>query len=191
MVTMIKDEYRQHMRKYSRDTAVMSFVVTDHLDYKALQAAGSEIIPWLLADLLDPDWHCNTCYGQGYEFVPSWRDEYERGWENNRVLYPPRSTGNACPECKGKGNICSWACMTLLFEKTRANGDAPIVEKWMQGRLDALSNLWRKWGEQRGYLPPTPEDGAKHGRAGRGEPSAIVVLLLRLYTRLLDWIDSW
>ena len=72
---MTKEEYRQHMRQYSRDTMVMSFVVTKHDDYQALKAAGKEIIPWLLEDLLDPYWCCNTCHGEGYEFVPTWHEE--------------------------------------------------------------------------------------------------------------------
>jgi hypothetical protein len=145
---MTKDEYRQHMRKYSRETAVMSFVVAEHPDYKALQAAGAETIPWLLEDLLDPNWHCGACHGEGYEFVPTWEEE----WDKDKT-YPPRSTGNVCPECKGKGNISSWACMHLLFKK--AGDDAPEVEEWMRGRHGVLTKLWRKWGEKRGYLPAT------------------------------------
>jgi hypothetical protein len=149
---MTKEEYREHIRKYSRDTAVMSYVVYKHPDYQALQAAGDEIIPWLLDDLLDRNWHCGSCWGEGYEFVPTWLEEF------NRDRTHPRSTGNPCPECKGKGNICSWACMHLLFEKTRARGDAPEVENWMRGRHDALTKLWRKWGERQGLLPVTPDE---------------------------------
>jgi hypothetical protein len=146
---MTKDEYRQHMRKYSRDTMVMSFVVHDHPDYQALQAAGDEIIPWLLADLVDPDWHCNSCYGDGFEYPAGWQEE----WDKNRVW--PTDTGIPCHECKGKGNVCVHACMHLLWEKV--GDDAPVIEKWMRGRVAALTDLWRKWGERKGYLPPTPD----------------------------------
>lgn len=148
---MTKDEYRQHIRKYSRDTAVMSFVVYKHPGFQALLGAGDEIIPWLFADLFDQNWHCGSCYGDGFEYPTGWQEE----WDKNRVW--PTDTGIPCHECKGKGNICTWACMTLLFEKTRARGDAPVVENWMRGKHTALSNLWRKWGEKRGYLPPTPD----------------------------------
>ena len=151
---MIKDEYREHMRTYSRETAVMSHVMYNHPDYQALQAAGDEIIPWLFADLLDRDWHCNLCMGFGTEFVPGWQE----AWDNGDKTWPPKSTGNRCPGCKGKGNICSWAAMHLLFEKTRARGDAPVVENWMRGRHDALTKLWSKWGEKQGLLPPTPDE---------------------------------
>jgi hypothetical protein len=161
-VQMTKDEYREHMRKYSRETAHMSFVVYKHPDYQALQAAGDEIIPWLLRDMLDPNWHCDACHGQGYEFAPGWEQE----WVKDKV-YLPRSTGNPCPKCKGKGNICSWACMHLLFEKTRARGDAPEIEEWMRGRHDALTKLWRKWGEQRGYLPAVPDEPGALAKIGR------------------------
>src|SRR5271157_3488634 len=95
-------EYRQHMRKYSRDTMVMSFVVTKHPDYQALKAAGKEIIPILFADIVDPAWHCTHCYGEGFEFPVGWV------WDNERRNWPT-DTGIPCSECKGKGNVNSWA----------------------------------------------------------------------------------
>jgi hypothetical protein len=151
---MTKDEYRQHMRTYSRDTMVMSFVVTKHPDYQALKAAGKEIIPWLLADLLDPTWHCSHCHGEGFEFPANWV------WDNEKRNWPA-DTGIPCLQCKGKGSINSHACMMLLWGK--AGDDAPTVENWMRGRHDKLTKTWQKWGEQRGYLPPTPDE----------EPSAL------------------
>jgi len=45
-------EYRQHMTDYSRRSAVMSFVQTRNPDFIALDAAGDEIIPWMLQDLV-------------------------------------------------------------------------------------------------------------------------------------------
>lgn len=143
---MTREEYRQHMRKYSRDTMVMSFVVTKHPDYEAMRAAGKEIIQFLLEDLINPHWLCQTCSGYGYEFVPNWRVEYDKN-----KTYPPNSTGNNCPECNGKGSINSWACITLLAEK--AGDERPKIEKWMRGRHDPIVKVWRKWGEQAGYLP--------------------------------------
>lgn len=153
---MNKDEYRAHMRKYSYDTMVMSYVVTKHPDYLVMQEAGMEIVPYLLVDMLDLNWHCDLCRGLGYELVPTWEQE----WYDD-ATFPPRSTGNNCPKCGGKGNINSWACMMLL---TAAVGeDKPKVENWMRGRHGALTKLWQKWGEQRGYLPPTPDE-PKPGR---------------------------
>lgn len=148
---MTKEEYRQHMRTYARETAAMSYVATKHPDYQALKAAGKEIIPYLFADMDDPDRYCGSCHGYGYEFVPTWQEE----WDASRI-YPPRSTGNICPECEGKGNICSWACVTLLFEI--AGEDRPVVPKKMRGKHDAIIRLCRKWGEQRGYLPQPPDE---------------------------------
>ena len=147
---MTREEYRQHMRKYSRETMVMSFVVTKHPDFEAMQAAGKGIIQYLLEDLIDPAWHCVSCSGYGYEFVPTWREEYEE-----KKTYPPRGTGNTCPACRGKGNINSWACMMLL--RMAAGDDSPRIENWMRGRHDPIVKVWRKWGEQNGYLPVTPE----------------------------------
>ena len=146
---MTKDEYRKAMRTYSRDTMVMSFVVTKHPDYRLMREAGKEIIPYLLADLLDPAWHCSHCYGEGFEFPPDWVwDNVKRNW--------PTDTGIPCTECKGKGSISSWACMTLLAEIT--GDDRPKCERAWQGRHDKLTKMWQKWGEERGYLPPTPDD---------------------------------
>lgn len=146
---MTKEEYRQHIRKYSRDTMVMSYVVTKHPDYQALQAAGDEIIPWLLEDMLDPNWHCDACYGEGFKFPDGWVwDSVKRNW--------PSDTGVPCPKCGGKGSISSWGCMSLLWDKVgRDNG--PKIENWMRGRHDVLCKCWQKWGEARGYLPPTPD----------------------------------
>jgi hypothetical protein len=166
---VIKDEYRQHMRTYSRDTAVMSFIMHKHPDYQALRGAGSEIIPYLLADLFDPDWHCDACLGYGQELVPTWREE----WEQHKT-HPPRQTGNICSQCNGKGNVCSWAAMTLLFEKT--GDDAPTVEDGMRGRHDVLTKLWRKWAEQRGYFPPTPVEPSGWTKLGR-----VVVGIFKLW----------
>lgn len=144
---MTYEEYRQHMRKYSRDTAVMSFVVAKHPDYQALREAGNEIIPWLLTDMSDPDWHCNHCYGEGFEFPPNWVwDNVKRNW--------PTDTGIPCTVCKGKGSISSWACMMLVAEK--AGNLRPYVEPRYQGKHDALVRIYREWGERNGYLPPTP-----------------------------------
>jgi hypothetical protein len=140
---MTKDEYRQHMRTYSRDTMALSFVDTKHLDYQALREAGKEIVQYLLEDLVDPDWYCQRCYGYGYEFVPTWGQE----------TYPPRSTGNPCPECKGKGVICSWACLSLLADIV--GDDRPKIENSMRGCHDDIVKVWRKWGEENGYLPKT------------------------------------
>jgi hypothetical protein len=140
-------DYRRHMRKYSRDTAVMSFLVTKHPDFQALQAMGGEIVPWLLADLLDPGWHCNSCYGDGFEYPAGWQEV----WDRDRVW--PENTGVPCHECGGKGNICVHACMRLLWENV---DDAPKIERWMSGRVNVLTGLWRKWGEERGLLPATP-----------------------------------
>lgn len=97
---MTYEEYRQHMRAYSRDTMVMSFVVTKHPDFQALKDAGDEVIPWLLHDLLDPDWYCAHCYGEGFEFPAGWEwDSEKRNW--------PTDTGIPCTKCKGKGGINS------------------------------------------------------------------------------------
>jgi hypothetical protein len=151
---MTKEEYREHMRTYSRETMTSSApAVYTHPDYQALKAAGEEIIPWLLADMLDPDWHCRLCFGEGVEFVPGWQE----AWDKGDKTWPPKSTGNRCPECRGKGHISSWGCMSLLWEIVgRDNG--PQVENWMRGKHDALIKTWRKWGEQHGYLPPTPNE---------------------------------
>jgi hypothetical protein len=160
---MTKDEYRQHMRKYSCDTMVMSFVVTNHPDYQALvKEAGKEIIPYLLDDMFDPNWNCSHCYGEGFEFPPGWV------WDNELRNWPT-DTGIPCSKCKGKGSINSWACMTLLWDKVgRDNG--PKIENWMRGRHAVLTKAWRKWGEQNGYLPASPEEKESPGvlaRAGR------------------------
>ena len=145
---MTKEEYRQHMREYSRDTAVMSYTVTKHPDYQAMKEAGEEIIPYLFADMLDSNWHCSHCYGEGFEFPADWV------WDNEKRNWPT-DTGIPCAQCNGKGNVSSWGCMTLLWEAVgRDNG--PKVEDWMRGRHDVLVRQWCKWGEQRGYLPPTP-----------------------------------
>lgn len=48
---MTYEEYRQHMTDYSRRAAVMSFVQFNNPDYKALMAAGEEIVPWMVQDL--------------------------------------------------------------------------------------------------------------------------------------------
>ena len=142
-------EYRQHMRKYSRDTMVMSFVVTKHPDYQALKAAGKEIIPYLFADIVDPAWHCTHCYGEGFEFPVGWV------WDNERRNWPT-DTGIPCSECKGKGNVNSWACMMLLAE---AMGDTrPKIPVKFQGRHTEIVKIYLKWGEQHGYLPPTPDE---------------------------------
>lgn len=146
---MTREEYRQHMRKYSRETMVMSFVVTKHPDYQVLREAGKEIMPYLLEDMIDPHWHCNKCYGEGFEFPAGWV------WDNEKRNWP-EDTGIPCPECKGKGSINSWACMTLLAEK--AGEDRPKIEEWMRGRHDPIVKVWRKWGEQNGYLPVTPDE---------------------------------
>ena len=145
---MTATEYRQHMRTYSKDTMVMSFVVTDHPDYQALKAAGMEVAPYLLVDLIDPDWHCDACYGEGFEFPAGW------AWDNKKRNWPT-DTGIPCPKCMGKGSINTWACIMLLTEI--AGDDRPKVEVYMQGRHAALIDLWRKWGELRGYLPPTTD----------------------------------
>lgn len=150
---MTKDEYREHVRKYSRETMVMSFTVTKHPDFQALKAAGAEVIPWLLEDLLDPHWHCNLCFGTGTEFVPGWQD----AWDKGDKTWPPKSTGNRCPECQGKGHISSWGVMHLLWEAV-GRDKGPKIEKWMQGKHDVLVKQWRKWGEQQGLLPVTPEE---------------------------------
>ena len=147
---MTYEEYRQHMRKYSRDTMVMSFVVTKHPDFEALEKAGDEVIPWLLNDLLDPDWHCSHCYSEGFEFPPGWEwDAVKRNW--------PTDTGVPCTVCKGKGSINSWACMHLLWDHV-GRDKGPKIEEWMRGRHAALTKLWQKWGEQHGYLPVTPDE---------------------------------
>ena len=146
---MTKDDYRQHMRKYSRDTMVMSFVVTKHPDYQALKAAGMEIVPYLLADMLDPDWHCNTCYSEGFEFPAGWV------WDNEKRNWPT-DTGIPCRACKGKGGISSWACISLIAEIV--GDDRPKIETRIQGKHEAIVKLYREWGELRGYLPPTTTD---------------------------------
>lgn len=153
---MTHAKYRQHMRTYARETMVMSFVVTKHRDFEAMQAAGKGIIQFLLEDLIDPAWYCQKCSGYGYEFVPTWMDEYGKS-----KVYPPRSTGNTCPECKGKGCINSWACITLL--RLAAGDDSPKIEEWMRGRHDPIVKVWRKWGQQNGYLPVTPEEKEEPG----------------------------
>lgn len=150
---MTKDEYREHMRKYSHDTMSSSFVVTKHPDFEALEAGGQGIVPWLLEDMLDPNWHCDACYGYGYEFAPGWQEAFDA----DRSNWPPKSAGRPCPKCKGKGNVSSWGCMTLLWGIVGREG-GPQVEEWMRGKHDVLVGLWRKWGEKRGYLPPTPDD---------------------------------
>ena len=151
---MTRESYREHMRCYSRDTMVMSFVVQDHPSFQVLKAAGSDIIPFLLEDLLDPDWHCDHCYGEGFEFPPDWVwDNVKRNW--------PTDTGIPCSVCKGKGSINSWACMMLLG--MAAGTDRPKVPEWMRGRHEPLTKLWQKWGEQRGYLPATPDDPEEPG----------------------------
>jgi hypothetical protein len=144
---MTRESYREHMRRYSKDTMVMSFVVTKHPSYQVLLAAGSDIIQYLLEDLLDPNWHCSHCYGEGFEFPPDWV------WDNEKRNWPS-DTGIPCTECKGKGSINSWACMMLL--SYAAGSDRPKVPDWMRGRHEPLTNLWREWGEDRGYLPMTP-----------------------------------
>jgi hypothetical protein len=142
------------MRRYSRDTMVMSFVVTKHDDFQAMLAAGKEIIPYLLEDLLDPNWHCSHCYSEGFEFPPDWV------WDNEKRNWPT-DTGIPCTECKGKGSINSWACMTLLAQA--AGDDRPKIENWMRGRHDPLVKEWKKWGEQRGYLPAPKEESPEQG----------------------------
>src|ERR1700675_3046977 len=116
---MTRESYREHMRRYSKDTMVMSFVVTKHPSYQVLLAAGSDIIQYLLEDLLDPNWHCSHCYGEGFEFPPDWV------WDNEKRNWPT-DTGIPCTECKGKGSINSWACMTLLAEA--AGDDRPVCK---------------------------------------------------------------
>src|SRR5271157_4500882 len=120
---MTAEEYRKHMRTYSRDTMVMSFVVTKHPDYRAMREAGKEIIPFLLADMLDDQWHCSACYGEGFEFPAGWV------W-NNETRNWPTDTGIPCPACKGKGSINSWACIMLIAEIT--GDDRPKIERKYQ-----------------------------------------------------------
>lgn len=141
---MTKDQYRTHMRKYARETMIMSFVVTKHPDFEAMQTAGKEIIQYLLEDLIDPKWHCDHCYGEGFEFPAGWV------WDNEKRNWPT-DTGVPCTVCKGKGGINSWACMTLL--RMAAGEDSPKIEEWMRGRHDPIVKVWRKWGQQNGYLP--------------------------------------
>jgi hypothetical protein len=145
---MTHDEYRQHMRKYSRDTMVMSFVVYKHPSYQALREAGNEVVPWLLEDLIDPDWHCDHCYGEGFEFPADWVwDSVKRNW--------PTDTGIPCSQCRGKGNLCHWACMSLLAE--HAGDERPKAPRSIHGKIVPLTNMWKEWGEQRGYLSSSPE----------------------------------
>lgn len=149
----------------------MSFVVTKHPDYQAMKAGGMTIVPFLLDDLLDPDWRCDACHGEGYEFVPTWREEWEK-----LKNYPPRGTGKVCPKCNGKGNVSSWAAMQLLWEIIgRKNG--PHVEEWMRGKHVVLVKLWQKWGEQHGYLLPTPDDEP----SGLAKVGRMLLAFLRLW----------
>ena len=158
---MNSTEYRCHMRKYARDTAVMSYVVTKHPDYQALSAAGREIIPFLLADMFDPNWHCSHCYGEGFEFPAGWV------WDNEKRNWPT-DTGVPCTQCNGKGNTSSWACMHLLWEIIgRNSGEGPVVEDWMRGKHTALMNLWRKWAGEHGYMSPVPDAPEEPGRLRR------------------------
>src|SRR5574337_1225210 len=143
-------EYRDRMRRYSYETMVMSFVVTDHPDFKALQAAGEPIVPFLLTDLKDNLGFCKTCHGLGYELAPV-RDR-DTDWQA-RHAWPPQSTGKPCPECHGVGHVNSWAVFYLL--RTNAPGH-PVIETWMRGRHEPIRKAWLKWGEENGYLPPTP-----------------------------------
>lgn len=162
---MTKESYRQHMRKYSRDTMVMSFVVTKHPSFQVLRAAGADIIPYLLEDLFDEHWHCNHCYGEGFEFPPDWV------WDNEKRNWPT-DTGIPCTECHGKGYINSWACMTLLWEAVgRENG--PKVKESQRGRHGELTRLWREWAEDNSYLPKTPRPVP--------EPNFFIKLLRGLY----------
>ena len=95
-MVMTREEYRQHMRTYSRQTMHMSFVVTKHPDYQALREAGKDIITFLLEDLIDPRWYCSHCYGEGFEFPPDWEwDAVKRNW--------PTDTGIPCTRCNGRG----------------------------------------------------------------------------------------
>jgi hypothetical protein len=163
-----KDEYRKAMRTYSRDTMVMSFVVTKHPDYRAMREAGAEIIPYLFADMVDPAWHCSHCYGEGFEFPADWVwDNVKRNW--------PEDTGIPCTQCNGKGNVNSWACMMLLAE---AMGDTrPEIPRKFQGKHDAIVKIYLKWGEQHGYLPPTPDP----------EPSALKKIGLAIFSIVKLW----
>lgn len=167
---MTKDEYRQHMRKYSKDTLIMSYVVTKHPDYIALREAGKEIIPYLLEDMLDPNWYCGACNGFGYEFVSTWEEEWY-----DHMTFPPRSTGNICPKCSGKGHVNSWACMMLI--SGIAGDDCPKIANWMRGRHDPLLRAYRKWGAERGYLPPIPEEPNALTKVGR-----TIMGILRLWS---------
>ena len=168
---MHKVLYRTHMRIYSRETMAMSFVVTKHPDYESLLTAGKEIIPFLLEDIRDPNWYCTSCFGYGYDFVPTWDTECD---EN--CTHPPRSTGEVCPKCKGKGNINSWACMTLLAQI--AGDDRPVVEERIRGRHDPLVNMWLKWGQERGYITLAPGELDMRPKVGFRE---------RLRKFFLDW----
>jgi hypothetical protein len=143
-------EYRDHMRRYSRNTMVMSFVVTKHPDYQAMLAAGREILPYLYADILDPAWYCDKCFGEGFEFLPDWQET----WDKSKIW--PVDTGVPCPACNGKGNVNSWACIMLLAEAM--GDDRPKIPKKMQGKHSAIKKLYLKWGEKHGYLPLTPEE---------------------------------
>jgi hypothetical protein len=142
---MTYEEYRAHMRTYSRETAVMSFVVQKHPDYQALQAAGNEIVPWLLKDMLEPFWHCDECHGFGMELVPTWQKE----WEDSKT-YPPRQTGKVCSKCNGVGYINSWACMMLIAEKM--GDDRPKIPPADRGKHDAICRIYRNWGIEHGYI---------------------------------------
>ncbi len=47
----IKNQYREHMRRYAQDTACLSFTKRDHCDYQSLLAMGDDIVPLLIADI--------------------------------------------------------------------------------------------------------------------------------------------
>ncbi len=66
----LSSTYREHMRRYAMETAVMSFTVHNHPDYQALVAMGDDIIPLLIADIRklgDPedstDWRDMSFWG--------------------------------------------------------------------------------------------------------------------------------
>lgn len=155
---MTREQYRAHMRRYSRETMVMSFVVTRHPDFQALSGAGMDIVPFLLEDL-QVKWFCQKCNGHGTRLLTpeeaesSWHRESRELWNKHHPDAPSNTVEvwDVCSECEGYGSVNTWAVVTLLAQ---AVGDKrPKIEEWMRGRHDPIVKVWIKWGQQNGYLP--------------------------------------
>ena len=47
----LEEEFRERSDRYTRETCVLSYINTEHEDYKAIQKMGTKAIPFMLDDL--------------------------------------------------------------------------------------------------------------------------------------------